>query len=71
MRELRSQTVMDDATKLEHQKRIKELQAFIRSQPQELGYDEMLVRHLLERVTVFLDNLLFAFKSGVAVSVEK
>ena len=71
LRELRSQTVMDDAAKLEHQKRIKELQAFIRSQPQELEYDEMLVRHLLERVTVFPDNLLFAFKSGVTVSVEK
>ena len=71
LRELRSQTVMDDAAKNEHQKRIKELQAFIRSQQKGLEFDETLVRHLLERVTVFPDNLLFTFRSGVTVTVEK
>ena len=71
LRELRSQTVMDDAAKNEHQKRIKELQAFIRSQLKGLEYDETLVRHLLERVTVFPDDLLFTFRSGVTVTVEK
>ena len=71
LRELRSQIVMDDAAKNEHQKRIKELQAFIKCQPKELEFDETLVRHLLERVTVFSDNMLFAFKSGVTVTVEK
>ena len=71
LQELRSQTVMDDAAKSEHQKRIKGLQAFIRSQQKGLEFDETLVRHLLERVTVFPDNLLFTFRSGVTVTVEK
>lgn len=72
LRELQEKTVMDDTTKTEHKKRIKELQTFIQSQPSEITeFDESLVKKLLERVTVHDDYLEFRFKSGVTVGVEK
>lgn len=49
-----------------------ELQAFIRSQPHGITeFDETLIKHLLERVTVFGDYLVFRFKSRVEIVVEK
>lgn len=72
LREVQAQTVMDDAAKAEHKKRIRELRAFIRSQPHGITeFDETLVKHLVERVTVFGDYLVFRLKSGVEVVVEK
>ncbi|MBQ7004324.1 MAG: recombinase family protein [Oscillospiraceae bacterium] len=71
LREVREQAMMDDVDKTEYQNRIRELQEFIRSQPKRLSFNETLVKHLLSKVTVFEDHLVFEFKSGVAVSVEK
>lgn len=72
LRDLRAQTVMDDAAKAEHKRRIRELQVFIRFQPQGITeIDETLVKHLVERVTVYHDYLEFRFKSGVTICVEK
>ena len=71
LREVREQALMDDMDKTEHQNRIRELQEFIRSQPKRLSFNETLVKHLLSKATVFEDHLVFEFKSGVAVSVEK
>ncbi len=52
--------------------RIRELRAFIRSQPHGITeFDETLVKHLVERVTVFGDYLVFRLKSGVEIVVEK
>ena len=45
---------------------------FITSQPDTITeFDETLVRHLLDRVTVFDQKLVFEFKSGVSVEIEK
>ena len=72
LRELQEQKGMDDAAQKEHTKRIKELQKFIRSQSSEITeFDETLVKHLVEMVTVFGDYLVFRLKSGVEVVVEK
>lgn len=72
LRELRAQTVMDDAAKAEHKKRIRELQAFIHSQPQSItDFDGTLVKHLVEKVMVYEDCLKFRFQSRVEVVVEK
>ena len=60
LRQLREQMVMDDVSKAEYQSRIKELQAFIQSQPKRLTFDDTLVQHLL-----------FEFKSGVNITIEK
>lgn len=64
-------TVMDDVSKAEYQSRIKELQAFIQSQPKRLTFDDTLVKHLLAKITIFPEHLLFEFKSGVNITVEK
>ena len=41
------------------------------SHPDELSYDETLAKHLLSKITIFDDHIVFEFKSGVTVSVEK
>ena len=33
-------------------------------------YDETLARHMLSKITIFDDHIVFAFKSGVIVSIE-
>lgn len=71
LREVQEQKSMDDVTQKEHTKRIKELQKFIQSQPNEITeFDEALVKKLLEKVTVHDDYLEFRFKSGVTISIE-
>lgn len=72
IRELQAQSNMDSATMSEHKKRIKELQKFIKAQPDTITeFDEALARKLLSQIIVHSDYLEFKFKSGVAVSVEK
>ena len=71
LRQLREQMVMDDVSKAEYQSRIKELQAFIQSQPKRLTFDDTLVKHLLAKITIFPEHLLFEFKSGVNITIEK
>ena len=39
------------------------------SHPDELSYDETLTKHLLSKITIFYDHIVFEFKSGVTVSV--
>ena len=47
------------------------LQKFITSQTDAITeFDESLVRHLLAKVTVFDQKLVFEFKSGVSVEIE-
>lgn len=71
LREIQAQNNMDNATRSQHKKRIKELQKFIKSQPKQMEFDETLAKHLLSKITVFDENIVFEFKSGVTVSVEK
>lgn len=58
-------------SKAEYQSRIKELQAFIQSQPKRLTFDDTMVKHLLAKITIFPEHLLFEFKSGVNITIEK
>ncbi|MBO5227216.1 MAG: integrase [Ruminococcus sp.] len=52
--------------------RIRELRAFIRSQPHGITeFDDTLVKHLLAKITIFPEHLLFEFKSGVNITIEK
>ena len=47
------------------------LKEFIENQPDSITeFDETLVKHLLAKVTVFEDSLLFEFKSGFTVTVK-
>ena len=62
---------MNDASRGEYLDRIRELQEFIASQPSEITeFDEILVKHLLAKVTVHDEKLVFEFKSGVSVEIQ-
>ena len=72
LREQKESAMQNDTTRNENLDRIRELQKFITSQPDTITeFDETLVRHLLARVTVFDQKLVFEFKSGVSVEIEK
>ena len=50
--------------------KVQELEAFIDSQSGPVtGYDEMLVRRLVEKVTVYDDHFTVEFKSGLETDV--
>lgn len=71
LREQKENAVLDDHARTEHLNRIKELQDFISAQPSGITeFDETLVKHLLAKVTVYEEKLVFGFKSGVTVEVE-
>ena len=71
LREQREQIQVSKSSQAEYKKRIQELQFFIKSQPKQMEFDETLAKHLLSKITVFDDHIIFEFKSGVTVSVEK
>ena len=70
LREQREKVQVSKSSQAEYKKRIKELQFFIKSQPKQMEFDETLAKHLLSKITVFDDHVIFEFKSGVTVSVE-
>ena len=48
------------------------MSTFLKKQPTALaGYDEQLVRRLIEKVTVFEDKFTVEFKSGMTVDVNE
>ena len=71
LRERREKIQVSKSSQAEYKKRVEELQFFIKSHPDELSYDETLAKHLLSKITIFDDHIVFEFKSGVTVSVEK
>lgn len=72
LREIQAQNNMDNATRSQHKKRIKELQKFIKTQPTAVSkFDEALAKKLLAKIIIHEDYLEFTFKSGVTVSIEK
>lgn len=70
LREQREKVQVSKSSQAEYKKRIKELQFFIKSQPKQMEFDETLARHLLSKITIFDECIVFEFKSGVTVSVE-
>lgn len=55
----------------EDMERIRKLQTFITKMPSAiLDFDESLVKHLLEKITVFEDKLEFEFKSSITIVIE-
>lgn len=71
LRELRQNALVENAEREGRRQRIVEMTTFLNEQPCELTeYDEQLVRRLIEKVTVFDDNLTIEFKSGVEIDIE-
>ena len=71
LRQQKENTLQNDTSRNERLDRIRELKEFITSQPDTITeFDETLVRHLLAKVTVFDQKLVFEFKSDVSVEIE-
>ena len=48
------------------------MRAFLKEQANEpLGYDEQLVRRLVEKITVYDNKMTVEFKSGLEIDVER
>ena len=70
LRELRQNTLVENAKHEGKRQRIAEMTTFLNKQQYELTeYDEQLVRRLIEKVTVFDDKLTVEFKSGVEIEM--
>lgn len=70
LRELRQNALVENAEREGRRQRIAEMTEFLSEQSNRLKvYDEQLVRKLIEKVTVFDDNLTIEFKSGVEIDV--
>lgn len=71
LREQKQKAQVENAGRDELRKRIADMSAFLQEQPAVIAkYDELLVRRLIEKVTVYEDKFAVEFKSGVTVDVE-
>jgi site-specific DNA recombinase len=72
LRDEKQKVQMDNINRDEVKKRIADMDAFLREQPTSItGYDEQLVRRLIEKVTVYEDKFTVEFKSGLTVDVDE
>lgn len=63
---------MESAEREGLKQRLKEMQVFLDSQSKEVTeYDELLVRRLIEKVTVYEERFEVEFKSGANADVER
>ena len=52
-------------------KQISDLQDFIKDQPTDITeFDEMLVKRLMVKITVFEDHFTVDFKSGLTIDID-
>ena len=72
LREQKSQAEADARSREERQKRMKELQDFIRKQQTDITeFDESLVRKLIGQITVYDDHFTVRFKSGLEIDINE
>lgn len=71
LRDMRKQSEVDSVVKDEQMKQINDLQDFIRSQPTTITeFDEILVKRLISRITIFEDHFTVEFRSGITIEIE-
>ena len=71
LRDMRKQSEVDSVVKDEQLKQINDLQDFIRSQPTTITeFDEILVKRLISRITIFEDHFTVEFRSGITIEIE-
>lgn len=70
--ELKQNALVESAEREGLKQRIREMREFLEQQPTEVTeYDELLVRRLIEKVTVYDERFEVEFKSGAKVDVER
>lgn len=68
---MRKQAEVDSVVKDEQMRLIQDLQDFIRFKPTTITeFDEVLVKRLIEKITVFEERFTVDFKSGVTIEIE-
>ncbi len=71
LRDMRKQAEVDSVVKDEQMRLIQDLQDLIRLQPTTITeFDEVLVKRLIEKITVFEHRFTVDFKSGVSIDIE-
>ncbi|HHQ1571342.1 TPA: recombinase family protein, partial [Staphylococcus aureus] len=71
LRELKQEVMMKNAAREGLRQRIEEMTKFLKEQPQKLEtYDDLLVRRLIEKITIHERLLTIVFKSGIEVKKE-
>ena len=69
---MKQNALVESAEREGLKQRIKEMREFLEQQSTEVTeYDELLVRRLIERVTVYDERFEVEFKSGTKVDVER
>ena len=72
LREEKQKAQLDNVGRDELKKRITDMGDFLQKQPTAITeYDELLVRRLIEKVTIYEDKFIVEFKSGVTVDVKE
>ena len=72
LRELKQNALVESAEREGLKQRIREMREFLEQQSTEVTeYDELLVRRLIEKVTVYDERFEVEFKSGAKVDVER
>src|SRR5690625_1877273 len=71
LRELKQEVMLKSATRERLRQRMEEMTKFIKEQPQQLEtYDDMLVRRLIEKITIRERQLTIEFKSGIEIEKD-
>ena len=71
LRDQKEKSELDSHHREEAMNRIKELQNFIaRQETGFTGFDEALVKKLIEKIIVFTDHFTVEFKSGIEINIE-
>lgn len=71
LRELKQEVMMKNAAREGLRQRIEEMTKFLKEQPQQLEtHDDLLVRRLIDRITVDERLLTIEFKSGIEIKKE-
>ena len=71
LREEKQSLLLEDAERAGMKKRFDEFEAFLEGQTTGItDYDEVMVRQLIKKITVFDDRLVFEFKAGIETEVH-
>lgn len=72
LRDRKQKLQLENVNRDELKKRIADMSTFLKKQSTALAeYDEQLVRRLIEKVTIYEDKFIVAFKSGLTVDVNE
>ena len=70
LRDEKQRLLMEDANSASLRQQLETIEDFLNEQQEAVTeYDEMLVRKLIDKVTVYDDHLAFEFKSGIEMDV--